>query len=125
MTYGKPAIWIGRALSGLAIAFMLIDSLMKLPPLQPVVDTMTQMGIPVHLARPIGVIELICTILYAIPRTAPLGAVGLTAVMGGAIATHMKLESPLASHTLFGVYLGLLIWGGLWLRDSRVRAALG
>jgi uncharacterized membrane protein YphA (DoxX/SURF4 family) len=120
----KAALWTGRILTGLAGAFMLFDSLIKIPPLPPVVQTMNDMAIPVSLARPIGVIELVCTVLYLIPRTAPLGAVLLTGVMGGAIATHMKLGSPLVSHTLFGVYLGVLIWAGLWLRDARVRAVL-
>ncbi len=67
---------------------------------------------------------LVCTALYAWPRTALLGAVVLTGLFGGAIATHLKLHSPLFSHTLFGLYLGILVWGGLWLRDPRVRQVM-
>jgi len=101
-----------------------MDSIIKLILIQPVIDTMTQMGLPVAMARPIGAIELAVTILYAMPRTSLLGAVLLTAVFGGAIASHWRLDSPLFSHILFGVYLGLLAWGGLWLRDPRVRAVI-
>lgn len=118
----KAMLWTGRMMSGLLVAFMLMDSVIKLILIQPVIDTMTQMGLPVAMARPIGAIELTATLLYAIPRTSVLGAVLLTGVFGGAIASHWRLDSPLFSHTLFGVYLGLLAWGGLWLRDPRVRA---
>lgn len=120
----KALIWVGRGMSGLLVAFMLMDSIIKLILIQPVIDTMTQMGLPVAMARPIGAIELAVTVLYAVPRTSLLGAVLLTAVFGGAIASHWRLDSPLFSHTLFGVYLGLLAWGGLWLRDPRVRAVM-
>lgn len=120
----KALIWVGRGMSGLLVAFMLMDSIIKLILIQPVIDTMTQMGLPVAMARPIGAIELAVTVLYAVPRTSLLGAVLLTAVFGGAIASHWRLDSPLFSHTLFGVYLGLLAWGGLWLRDPRVRAVI-
>jgi hypothetical protein len=120
----KAMLWTGRAMSGLLVAFMLMDSVIKLILIQPVIDTMTQMGLPVAMARPIGAIELAATLLYAVPRTSVLGALLLTAVFGGAITSHWRLDSPLFSHTLFGVYLGLLAWGGLWLRDPRVRAAI-
>jgi hypothetical protein len=85
---------------------------------------MKQLGIPPELDRLIGAIELVCLVLYAFPRTAVLGAILFTAIYGGAITSHMRLEDPLFSHTLFGVYLGLLAWGGLWFRDERVRALL-
>ena len=120
----KAMLWTGRVMSGLLVAFMLMDSIIKLILIQPVIDTMTQMGLPVAMARPIGAIELAITVLYVIPRTSLLGAVLLTAVLGGAITSHWRLDSPLFSHTLFGVYLGLLAWGGLWLRDPRVRAVM-
>lgn len=124
MPISKPLLWTGRVMSGLLVVFMLMDSLIKLVLIQPVIDTMTQMGLPVAMARPIGAIELVVTLLYAIPRTSVLGAVLLTAVFGGAIASHWRLGDPLFSHTLFGVYLGLLAWGGIWLRDPRVRAVM-
>ena len=120
------ALWAGRILSGLAILFLLFDGLIKLPPLEIVLTTSKQMGLPAtdSFARFLGVVTLACTALYAWPRTALLGAVLLTGLFGGAIATHLKLDSPLFSHTLFGVYLGLMIWGELWLRDERVRRVM-
>lgn len=120
------ALWAGRILSGLAILFLLFDGLIKLPPLEIVLTTSKQMGLPASesFARFLGVVTLACTALYAWPRTALLGAVLLTGLFGGAIATHLKLDSPLFSHTLFGVYLGLMVWGGLWLRDERVRRVM-
>lgn len=120
----KAMLWTGRVLSGLLVLFMLMDSVIKLKPIQPVIDTLTQMQIPASLARPIGIIELVSLGLYVFPRTAVLGAILLTAVFGGAIASHLRLNDPLFSHTLFGVYLGLLAWGGLYLRDPRLRALI-
>jgi hypothetical protein len=120
------ALWAGRVLSGLAILFLLFDGLIKLPPLEIVTTTSREMGLPAteSFARFLGVVTLACTALYAWPRTALLGAVLLTGLFGGAIATHLRLDSPLFSHTLFGVYLGLMVWGGIWLRDLRVRRVM-
>jgi hypothetical protein len=119
----RTALWTGRVLSGIAVLFLLFDGAIKLVPIQPVTDSLRELGYPAtdSFARFLGVITLICTALYAWPRTALLGAVLLTAIMGGAIASHLRLGDPLFSHTLFGVYLGLLFWVGLWLRDERVR----
>jgi len=117
----NAALWTGRIMSGLVIAFMLLDGAMKLVPLDVVVTTSEQMGIPGSLARTLGVIGLICTLLYAVPRTSVLGAILLTGYLGGAIASHLRLGDPLFTHTLFGVWLGLFLWAGLWLRDERVR----
>ena len=120
------ALSAGRLLSGLAILFLLFDGLIKLPPLEIVTTTSKEMGLPTteSFARFLGIVTLVCTALYAWPRTALLGAVLLTGLFGGAIATHLKLDSPLFSHTLFGIYLGLMVWGGLWLRDERVRRVM-
>ena len=120
------ALWAGRVLSGLAILFLLFDGLIKLPPLEIVTTTSRELGLPAteSFARFLGVVTLACTALYAWPRTALLGAVLLTGLFGGAIATHLRLDSPLFSHTLFGVYLGLMVWGGIWLRDLRVRRVM-
>lgn len=115
---------VGWTLSGLLIAFLLFDGLIKPPPLQPVLNTMPALGWPVGAARLLGVLTLACTALYAWPRTAALGAILLTAYLGGAVATHVRIGSPLFSHILFGVYLGLFAWGGLWLRDPRLRALI-
>jgi hypothetical protein len=121
-----PALWTGRVMSGLAVLFLLFDGGIKLVPLEIVITTSKEMGLPAteSFARFLGVVTLVCTALYAWPRTALLGAVVLTGLFGGAIATHLKLHSPLFSHTLFGLYLGILVWGGLWLRDPRVRQVM-
>ena len=120
----SKALWTGRILSGLVVAFLLFDGAIKLIPLDIVVQTSQELGIPVHLARTLGVLTLAGTVLYAIPRTSMLGAILLTGYLGGAIYTHVRAGSPFLTHTFFGVYLGLLIWGGLWLRDDRVRALI-
>jgi hypothetical protein len=116
----------GLAMSGLVVAFMLLDAGMKLVPLEVVIQTTAALGYPPSpaLMRGIGLLGLACALLYAAPRTAVLGAVLLTAYMGGAVATHVRVGSPLFSHVLFGVYLALLAWGGLFLRDPRIRALL-
>jgi hypothetical protein len=115
---------IGWGLTGLVGAFMAFDATIKLVPIQPVVDSFRELGFPVDVARPIGIMELVILVLYLVPRTSVLGAVLLTGVMGGAIASHVRIEDPLFSHTLFGVYLGALAWLGLWLRDDRLRALM-
>jgi len=119
----RAALWTGRVLSGIAVLFLLFDGAIKLVPIQPVTDSLRELGYPASdsFARFLGVLTLLCTALYAWPRTAVLGAVLLTGIMGGAIASHLRLGDPLFSHTLFGVWLGLLFWAGLWLRDERVR----
>lgn len=122
----KPARWTGTAMSGLVILFLLLDGGIKLVPLEIVTETSAQIGLPTDpsFARLLGILTLIGVVLYAIPQTAVLGAILLTGYMGGAIATHLRIDSPLVSHTLFGVYLGLLIWGGLYLREPRLRALM-
>ena len=114
----------GFILSGLVVLFLLMDAVMKLLALPVVLQTTAELGYPVSVVRALGVLLLLCTALYAFPRTAVIGAVLLTAYLGGAVATHVRVESPLFSHVLFGVYLGVLLWGGLYLRDARVRELL-
>ena len=115
---------IGLALSAIALLFLLLDAVMKLLALPQVLSTTEQLGYPgtVEFARLLGMVLLVCTALYAWPRTAGLGAVLLTGYLGGAIATHVRVGSPLFTHILFGVYVALFVWGGLYLRDERVRA---
>ncbi|ODT02968.1 MAG: hypothetical protein ABS58_17160 [Mesorhizobium sp. SCN 65-20] len=120
----NSALWTGRVLSGLVIAFLVFDAAIKLVPLQVVIDTTAALGFPPELARTLGVLTLACTVLYAWPRTAVLGAILLTGYLGGAIAIHVRIGNPLFTHSLFGVYLGLMAWGGLYLRDERVRALI-
>ncbi len=120
--FSGKMVWTGRILSGFIVAFLAFDGVIKLTQIQPVVDTFEQMGYPLKYAVLIGVVELICVILYAIPRTAVLGAVLLMGLLGGGIATHIRIDSPLFSHTLFGVYMGLIMWAGLYLRMPRLRS---
>lgn len=121
---GRTVQWIGYGLSGVFILFMLFDSIIKLVPLDIVTQTMSELGYPTspELARGLGILALLCTALYAYPRTSLLGAVLMTGYLGGAIATHLRIGNPLFSHLLFGVYLGLFMWGGLYLRDDSLRA---
>jgi DoxX-like family len=118
----KAWVWTGRVLSGITILFMLFDAAGKLFLESHVIEATTKIGYPMAAIRPLGVIALICTILYAVPRTAILGAVLLTAFYGGAVASKIRIEDPLFSSILFSVYLGLITWGGLYLRDERLRS---
>lgn len=121
----NAAYWGGWVISGLAIAFLLIDVGMKLLALPIVIETSGALGfMGTGVARGLGVVLLICTLFYAAPQTAMLGAILLTGYLGGTVATHVRVGSPLFTHTLFGVYLGLLLWGGLYLRDARLRALI-
>src|ERR1700704_5945881 len=119
----KPARWTGRVLSGLVVVFLLFDGAIKLVPWPIVTETMDRMGYgsSESLARSLGAISLVCTVLYAVPPTSILGAILLTGYLGGAMASHVRIGSPLFSHLLFGFYLGVMVWGGLWLRDPSLR----
>ena len=116
--------WVGLALTALAVLFLVFDTAMKLVAAAPAVEGGAQLGFAPHHVLTLGLIELACLVLYLVPRTAPLGAVLWTGYFGGAIATHLRLENPLFSHTLFPIYVAALVWGGLYLRDARVRALL-
>jgi hypothetical protein len=114
---------IGWVLSGLVIAFLLMDATMKLLALPVVLETQEPLGFSgAGLARGLGVLLLACTLLYAAPQTAVLGAILLTGYLGGAVVTHVRVGDPLFSHILFGVYVGVFLWLGLYLRDERLRA---
>lgn len=121
----KAQLWTGRVMSGLVIFFMAFDALMKFvcPP-EVIQTTVNELGYKEHHIFTLGVIAFICALLYAIPRTSILGAVLLTAYFGGAVATHLRVDNPLASHTLFSIYIAVLMWGGLWLREPRLRALM-
>jgi hypothetical protein len=121
-----PALWAGRIISSLVVLFLVFDAVMKLvrPVPAPVTQAFAHVGWPVSLAANLGVILLCCTILYAVPRTVVLGAILLTGYLGGAVATHLRAGDPLFSHVLFPVYLGVLLWLGVYLRDARLRALL-
>ena len=110
------------ALTAVPVLFLTFDGVIKLMNVQPVVDGMAKLGYPAGLAGALGTILLACVALYAVPRTAFLGAVLLTGYLGGAVATHVRVGDPLVSHVLFPVYVAIFIWGGLYLRDPRLRA---
>jgi hypothetical protein len=117
-------LWTGRILSGLAVLFLLFDSVIKVLRLSFAVEGTTELGYPESVVLPLGILELVCLILYVIPQTSVLGAILLTAYLGGAIATHVRLGNPLFSHILFPVYIALFIWGGLFLLEPRLRALI-
>jgi hypothetical protein len=117
----KTTIWAGRILSALAILFLAFDTIIKVLNLPPAVEATTQLGYPASLVVGIGLIELVCLAVYVIPRTAVLGAILLTGYLGGAIATQVRASSPLFS-VVFPVIIGALIWGGLFVRNARLRA---
>ena len=122
------SIWTGRLIGGLVSAFLFVDAAFKLATAPQVIQTTEQLGWSGDTAVTLGGILLIIAVLYAIPRTAVLGAILLTGYLGGAIATHLRIDNPLFTHTLFGAYVGVLAWLSLWLRDPRVRklfSALG
>lgn len=118
----KKMLWTGRTLSALSIAFLLFDSAIKFAHPAPVAVTQAQLGFPDTFTFAIGVLLLLCTIVYMVPRTSVFGAILLTGYLGGAIAIQLRVDNPLFSHVLFPVYIGALIWGGLLLRDDRLRA---
>ncbi|MEA2764071.1 MAG: hypothetical protein QOK07_475 [Gemmatimonadaceae bacterium] len=120
----KKKLWVGRIMSGIAVLFLIFDGVTKLMVITPVVEGMRKLGYPVPLAPVIGAILLVCVVLYLIPRTAPLGAILLTGYLGGAVASQLRIEMPLFGYTLFPIYVAVLAWGGLYLRDSRVRGLL-
>ena len=116
----KTRLWAGRIMSGLPALFLLLDGVMKLVKPEPVVKGTVELGYPENVIVPLGVVLLICTILYLIPRTAVLGAILLTGYLGGAVATHVRAgQGPF--EILFPVVFGALLWGGLVLRDDRLR----
>ena len=124
-TTSKTKTWVGRILSGLAVLFLLFDAILKffmdkLPP--EALEAGAALQWPIERMPLVGTILLLCTIIHIIPRTAVVGAVLLTGYLGGAIASHVRVDNPLFSHTLFPIYVAIFIWLGLYLRDPRVRA---
>lgn len=119
----KTSLWTGRVLSTLSVLFLLMDGVMKLIKPKVVVEATVQLGYHESAILPIGIVLLICTLLYIIPRTSVLGAILLTGYLGGAVATHVRIGAG-AFPVLFPVFFGVLIWGGLYLRDARVRTLI-
>ena len=120
-TTSKTSLWTGRILSGLVVALLLFDATLNLMRLPAAVEGTLRLGYPVGLIVPIATVLLVCVVLYAVPRTSGLGAILLTGYLGGATATHVRLSDPTF---LFPVSIGVLLWGGLYLRDERVRALI-
>jgi DoxX-like family len=119
---GRARLWTGRALSGLAVVFLAFDSVVKVLCLPAAVEATTQLGYPNSVIVGLGVLELGCLAAYVIPRTAIPGAILMTGYLGGALASQLRVGNPLFTHLLFPVYVAALIWGGLFLRDRRVKA---
>ena len=120
----RKRLWIGFAISGTLLLFLLFDSVGKLLKVPPVVEGSARLGYPESSIAGIGVVLLVCTVLFAIPRTSFFGAILLTGYLGGAVATHVRVGSPLWTHQLFPVYIGVLIWLALYLRNEKLRRLL-
>lgn len=116
--------WTGRALSGPAVLFLLFDSVIKLMQIEPVKESFARLGYPPSAATGIGLLELACLAIHLVPRLAVPGAVLLTGFLGGATASHVRVGDPLWSHVLFPTYVAVLLWGGLFLRDERLRVLI-
>jgi hypothetical protein len=117
----KKSLWGGRILSGLVTAFLLFDAVIHLLKPAPVVEAFARLHLPVSLAVDLGIIELLCIALYVIPQTSIFGAILLTGYLGGAVAIQMTASNSLFGEILFPVYVGVILWGGLYLRDDRLR----
>jgi|SRR5262245_13733748 len=113
--------WGGIVLTVLVTAFLIFDAVIKLIVIGPVVTAFGELGYPVSLAPVIATLALACLAVYLIPRTSFLGAILLTGYLGGAVASHVRIGSPLLTHKLFPIYIALMVWGGLFLRDPRLR----
>ena len=117
-------MWIGRILSGIAVAFLIFDAVGKLLRVGPVLEGTVKMGYPESAVVPIGVLLTVGVALYLVPKTSVIGAIYLAAYLGGAVASHYRLGNPLATHVLFPVYVAVFLWGGLALRNPKVLAVL-
>ena len=120
----KKSLWTGRILSGLMGAFLLFDMGIHLLKPAPVVETFAKMNLPIRFSVALGIVELLCVALYAIPATSILGAILLTGYLGGAVAIQMTAGNPFFGEVLFPVYVGVILWGGIYLRDERLRGLI-
>jgi hypothetical protein len=123
-TISAAQLWTGRTLSGIAIAFLFVDALGKLLEVAPVMKGTVALGYPESAVFPLGVLLMIGVVLYAIPRTSLIGAIYVTGFLGGALATHFRVGSPLFTHILFSIYVAAFVWGGLALRNPRLMALI-
>jgi DoxX-like family len=120
----RKTIWAGRAISTVVTLFMLLDAGMKILNTSPSVEGTVHLGYPQNLVFEIGILLLTCTVLYIIPWTCVLGAILLTGYLGGAVASQLRIGEPLFSHVLFPVYIGILAWGGIYVREPKLRALI-
>jgi len=117
-------MWTGWIMSGAAALFLLFDATVKVLELPVAMEGTSQLGYPASVVFGLGLLQLACLVVYLVPRTSVLGAVLWTGYLGGAVATHVRVGNPLFSHVLFPIYVAVLLWGGLWLRDEQLRAVL-
>src|SRR3954463_4009850 len=121
--FGTPrSVIAGRVMSGIISALLLVDGAFKLFPVKAVIEGSAQLGYPAEVMPAIGITLLACVALYIIPRTSVFGALLLTGYLGGAIATHVRVQNPLFTHILFPIYVALIVWGGLYLRNEKLRS---
>jgi len=121
-TVSRKSLWAGRIITGLVAAFLLFDAVIHLMKPAPVVEGFAKLGFPIRFAIPLGIIELVCVLMYLIPRTSIFGAILLTGYLGGAIAIQLPTGNPFFGEVLFPVYNGVFLWGGIYLRDEKLRA---
>ncbi len=117
----KKSVWAGRIITGLVAAFLVFDAVIHIMKPAPVVEAFAKLNFPIRFAVPLGIIELVCILLYVIPRTSILGAIFLTGYLGGAIAIQLPTGNPFFGEVLFPVYIAVFLWGGIYLRDERLR----
>lgn len=120
----KALRWIGWGMTGLIVVAMLLDGGIQLAAFDFVTQGMTEFGLSPSYARPLGIVTVLSTLIYAVPRTAVLGAILLTGFFGGTIATHLPGKDPLLPHIIIALVLAAMTWGGLWLRDPRLRGLI-
>ena len=121
-TVPKSRLWTSRILGTIAVLFLLFDGVIHLMVIAPVVEAFNQLGLPLSLAFGIGIIEILCLVLYVVPSTSVFGVILLTGYLGGAVAIQLRIGAPLLSTALFPIYVGVLVWGALYLRDRKLRA---
>ena len=118
----RGRLWTGRTLTALAVLFLIFDAAVKLLRLAPAIEATTALGFTASVLVPLGTLEVLCLAVYLVPRTSVLGAILWTGYLGGAVSTQLRAGNPLFSNVLFPVYIAVLLWGGLWLRNARLRA---
>lgn len=120
----SAAAWAGRLITGIVVTLLLLDAAGKIAEVAPVVEGTARLGYPPRLVFMIGIVELLCVAAYVVPRSSIAGAVLLTGYLGGAVATHVRVEDPFWTHALAPVYMAVFVWAGLVLRDSRLRVLI-